>query len=74
MISAKNLNSDLEKISKCAFHWKCNLILIPINQQMKVLLLEKQKNSSNPPVAFNNNVIKKYPHHEHLGIVLNSKL
>ena len=41
---------------------------------MRVFFLEKQKNSSHSPAAFNNNVIKKYPHHKHLGIILDSKL
>ena len=41
---------------------------------MKFIFLKKTKNSSHPPVAFNNNVIKKYPHHKHLGIVLDSNL
>ena len=42
---------------------------------MKLFLFqEKQKTALISPVAFNNNVIKKYPHHKHLGIVLDSKL
>ena len=36
--------------------------------------LEKQKNSSHHPVAFNDNDIKKYPHHKHLNVVLDLKL
>ena len=48
------------------------LILIPINRQMNLFILEK--NSSHLSVAFNNNVAKKYPHHKHLEIVLDSKL
>ena len=39
---------------------------------MKLFFLEK--NSSHSPVAYNNNAIKKYPHHKHLGIVLDSNL
>ena len=41
---------------------------------MKLFFSRKTKNSSHPPVAFNNNIIKKYPHHKHLDIVLDSKL
>ena len=41
---------------------------------MKLFFLEKQKTALIPPVAFNNNDIKKHPHHKHLGIVLDSKL
>ena len=48
--------------------------LDPNKQVNKVIFSRKTKNSSYPPVAFNNNVIKKYPHYKHLGIVLVSKL
>ena len=73
-ISAKELNSDLEKISKWAFQWKMQFNPDPNKQANEVNFSKKNKNSSHPPVAFNNNVIKKYPHHKHLGIVLDSKL
>ena len=40
---------------------------------MNLFFLEKQKNSFHPLATFNNNDIKKYPHHKHLGIVLDFK-
>ena len=46
----------------------------PNKQANEVIFSRKTKNSSHPPVAFNNNVIMKYPHHKHLGIVFYSKL
>ena len=46
----------------------------PNKQANEVIFSRKTKNNSHRPVAFNNNVIKKYPHHKHLGIVLDSKL
>ena len=73
-ISAKELNSDLEKISKWAFQWKMQFDPGPNKQANEVIFSKKTKNRSHPPVTFNNNVIKKYPHHKHLGIVLDSKL
>ena len=73
-ISAKELNSDLENISKWAFQWKMQFNPDPNKQANEVYFSKKTKNSSHPPVAFNSNVIKKYPHHKHLGIVLDSKL
>ena len=72
--SVKELNFDLEKNSKWAFQWKMQFNPDPNKQANKVVFSRKTKNSSHPPVAFNNNVIKKYPHHKHLGIVLDSKL
>ena len=46
----------------------------PNKQANEVIFSGKTKNSFHPPVAFNNTVIKKYPNHKHLGIVLDSKL
>ena len=46
----------------------------PKKQANEVIFSRKRNSSSHPPVAFNNNDIKKYPHHKHLGIVLDSKL
>ena len=46
----------------------------PNKQANEVIFPRKTKNSFHSHLAFNNNVIKKYPHHKHLGIVLDSKL
>ena len=46
----------------------------PNKQANEVIYCRKTNNSSHSPVAFNNNDINKYPHHKHLGIVLDSKL
>ena len=73
-VTAKELNSQLKKLVNGLFNEKCNLILIPINRQMKLIFSGKTNNSSHPPVAFNNNDIKKYHHHKHLDIFLDSKL
>ena len=73
-ISAKELNSDLEKISKWAFQWKMQFNHDPNKKANEVIFSRKTKNSSHPSVPFNNNGIKKYPHHKHLDIVLDSKL
>ena len=45
----------------------------PNKQANEVIFSRKTRNSCHPPVAFNNNEIKKYPHHKYLGIVLDSK-
>ena len=72
-ISAKELNSHLEKNSKWAFQWKMQFNPDPNKQANEVNFSRKTK-SSHPPIDFNNNVIKKYPQHKHLGIVLDSQL
>ena len=46
----------------------------PNKQANEVIFPRKTKNSSHSHLAFNNSVIEKYPHHKHLGIVLDSKL
>ena len=46
----------------------------PKKQANKVIFSRKTKNNPHPLVAFNNRVIKKYPHHKQLDIVLDSKL
>ena len=46
----------------------------PKKQANKVIFSRKTKNNPHPLVAFNNSVIKKYPHHKQLDIVLDSKL
>ena len=72
--SAKELNSDLEKISKWAFQWKMQFNSDPNKQANEVISSRKTNNSSHPSVAFNNNVIKRFPYHKYLGTVLDSKL
>ena len=64
----KELNSDLEKISKWAFQRKMQFNPDPNKQLNEVIFLKKQKNSSHHPVAFNNNDIKKYPYHKHVDM------
>ena len=47
----------------------------PNKQANEVIFSRKTKTALiHSPVAFNNNDIKKYPHHKHLGIDLDSKL
>ena len=59
-ISSKELNSDFNPD--------------PNKLANEAFFPRKTKNSSHLPVAFNNNDIKKYPHHKHLSITLDSKL
>ena len=47
-ISAKELNSDLEKISKQAFQWKMQLNPDPKKQTNEVIFSRKANNSSHP--------------------------
>ena len=55
------------------FQWQMQSNPDPNKQANEVIFYRKTNNSSRPPVALSNNDIKKYPHHKHLGIVLDSK-
>ena len=59
-ISAKWLNSDLEKVSKWAFQWKMQFNSDPNKQANEVIFSRKTSNSSHSPIAFNDNDIKKF--------------
>ena len=72
-ISAKELNHSLKELVNEIFIEKFNLILIPINRQMKLFFLENQTTAL-IPLLHNNNEIRKCPHQKHLDIVLDSKL
>ena len=74
-IPAKELNSHLEKISKWAFQWKMQFTPDHNKQKNKAFFSRKEKTVLIPLLlSINNNVIKKYSHHKHLGIVLDSKV
>ena len=48
--------------------------LDPSKQANEVIFSKKTNSSSHRFVSFNGNNTNKYPHHKHLGIVLDSKL
>ena len=73
-ISAKELNSDLEKLVNRYFQWKMKFNPDLNKQANDVIFSRIKKANSHPPVAFNNNDIKKYSHHKHLSIFSDSKL
>ena len=70
--SIKELNFELEKISKWAFKQKMQFNPDPNKQANQVIFSRKSKVYSDPPLTLNN--VKKYPHQKHLGIILDSKL
>ena len=52
MISAKELNSDLEKISKWAFQWKMQFDPGPNKQANEVIFSKKNKKQFSFPCYF----------------------
>ena len=73
-ISAKDPNSDLEKVVNGLFIRKFSLILIPINRLNEVNFFRKSNNRSHPPVPFNSIDINRYHNHKHLGVYLDLNL
>ena len=51
--SARELNDDLKKINKWAFHWKMSFNPDPSKQGQEVI-----KKLPHPPLVFNNNVLQ----------------
>ena len=61
------LNADLKSISNWAYQWKTQFNPI-------IIFSQKSNPVSYPPVIFNNNIVLKCLHQEHLGVVLDFKL
>ena len=74
IINARNsqntLNSDLEIIKNWAYQWKMRFNPEPKKQANEVIFSRKLNKCTYPPVTFNNNIITTFPHHKHLGVVL----
>ena len=71
--STKKLNFHLEKISEWAFQWKIQFNPDPNKQANKVIFFRKSKVHSYPPLAFNNNDVKKCPQQKYLDIIFDSR-
>ena len=75
VISANDLNHDLNIIHQWAHQWKSSLILTPPTRQWNEILFSCQKSSPNhPQLIFNGTALAKVNEHEHLGLALDSKL
>ena len=75
VISADNLNYDLNLIKDWAIQWKMNFNPDPDKPAEEVLFSLKRKEEINhPPLFFNNTMVKRVDDHKHLGLILDSKL
>ena len=75
VISADDLNHDLEKINKWAYQWKMALILIQISRQLRSYPPPPpQKKVQIIHLYFNGSTVSKVDVHKHLGLNLDSKL
>ena len=74
LITANELNHDLEMINNWAYQWK--LAFNPnINKQaVEVLFSHKSNMPVHPALFFNGAVVLRVNEHKHLGLILDSKL
>ena len=74
LISAEELNHDLDLINQWAHQWKMCFNPDPTKQAEEVLFSYKNISPQHPPIYFNNTEVKRVDDHKHLGLVLDSKL
>ena len=74
VMSANDLNQDLEFIRKWAFQWKMEFNPDPNKQATEVLFSCKKDSPNHPDLIFNNNVVTKVNEQKHLGLILESSL
>ena len=74
IVSADELNFDLDLISKWAYQWKMSFNPDPTKQAEEIIFSQKLKKVNHPPIFFNNIEVKRVNDHKHLGLILDSKL
>ena len=74
IISANELNHDLEKINKWAYQWKLQFNPDPTNQTTELLFSQKRHSPIHPPIFFDGNEVIKVNEQKHLGLILDTKL
>ena len=74
VISASDLNHDLEKINKWVYQWKMAFNPEPNKKAVEVLFSQKTNSPNHPPLFFNGSTVSKANVHKHLGLNLDSKL
>ena len=74
LISANELNHDLNIINQWAYQWKMEFNPDPSKQGTEVLFSCKQKNPIHPSLFFNGTLVPKVNEQKHLGLILDSKL
>ena len=74
LISANDLNHDLDTICRWAHQWKLEFDPDPMKQANEVLFSCKKSIPYHPRLTFNRSVVTKVNEQKHLGLVLNSDL
>ena len=74
LITATDLNHDLDIINKWAYQWKMEFNPDPTKQAKEVLFSCKKSSPVHPELVFNGTPVTKVDEHKHLGLILQSKL
>ena len=74
VISADNLNHDLNIIQLWAHQWKMEFNPDPTKQATEVLFSCKKSNPNHPQLIFNGTIVEKVNDQKHLGLILDSSL
>ena len=74
VISANELNHDLNIINQWAYHWKMEFNPDASKQATEVLISCKRNRPIHPSLFFNGIVAPKVNEQKHLGLILDSKL
>ena len=74
VISADNLNHDLNIIQLWAHQWKMEFNPDPTKQATEVLFSCKKSNPNHPQLIFNGTIVEKVNDQKHLGVILDSSL
>ena len=70
LISANDLNHDLDLIHQWAHQWKLEFNPDPTKQATEVLFSCKKSKPSHPQLYFNGTVVSKVEEQKHLGLIL----
>ena len=74
LLTANELNHDLNRISKWAHQWKMSFNPDPSKQAVEMLFSQKKNKPYHPPLFFNNSMATRVSEHKHLGFIFDSKL
>ena len=74
LISANDLNHDLDTIYQWAHQWKMAFNPDPTKQATEVLFSCKKSSPNHPQLSFNGTVVAKVNEQKHLGLILHSGL
>ena len=74
ILSASELNHDLNVINQWAYQWKMEFNPDPNKQATELLFSCKRNSPNHPSLFFNGTVVPKVTEQKHLGLILDSKL